>query len=77
MRIWIAAECMPIQYAARLIKLGSQYQAAVRLVLTIGAHYIGCHGLNLGWNSFSRYEKDHYIMRCIRIYGYMLVFVAL
>ena len=45
---------------------------------TIGAHYIGCHGLIFGWDSFSRYaEKDHYIMRYIRIYGYMLVFLAL
>ena len=46
-------------------------------VRTIGAHYIVCHGLIFGWNSFSGYEKDHYIMRCIRIYGYMLVFLAL
>jgi len=29
---------------------------------TIGAHYVGCHGLIFGWNSFSRYEKDHYRM---------------
>ena len=28
-----------------------------RVDRTIGAHYIGCHGLIFGWNSFSRYEK--------------------